>query len=201
MLCDEFELRTHRRVLGMAVHTDTQSIHFHLQFTRVGLPADGPVKLSALDPVYGGLFPADRNYLLGGRALETIGAATCSGLNMLLVGAVLPESNEYRQIQHSAFAFHERRGIAPIDWLLWKLANECFQLVFGANPRLSQLVGAYRRASVQSRLAALERVKAKVASEIAALMAQNRGAALAGATLLPADLQFPLSPPPSPSIQ
>ena len=41
-LVDEFEGHTHRRVLGIAVHTDTTAIHFHLQFTRVGTPADGP---------------------------------------------------------------------------------------------------------------------------------------------------------------
>lgn len=46
-LTDEFETRTHRRVLGIAIHCNSQSIHFHLQFTRVGTSADGPVRASA----------------------------------------------------------------------------------------------------------------------------------------------------------
>jgi hypothetical protein len=172
-LCDEFEQRTHRRVLGIAVHTDTTAIHFHLQFTRVGVAADGPVNSAALDPVYARQAPEGRNYLLGSRELGTIGAATCAGLNMLLVGAIQRESEEYRRIQHSVSSFEQRRGIVPIDWLLWQVANECFKAAFGMNPRLPQLVSRYRRASVQRRLAALEAVRARVAAEVVALEVQN----------------------------
>lgn len=195
-LVDEFEGHTHRRVLGIAVHCDTQCIHFHLQFSRVGTPADGPVRAGALDAAYGGQAPVGRNYLLGSRALGTIGAATCAGLNMMLVGAVLPESAEYRRIQHSAFAFAQRRGITPIDWLLWRMADELFRAAFGAGPRLGQLVAAYRRASLQRRLVALERVKARVTAEVAALASESRAGELAGPPVHAAPLaQLLLAPP------
>lgn len=98
---------------------------------------------------------------------------------MMLVGAILLESEEYRRIQHSAAAFQQRRGIIPIDWLLWKLADELFHAAFGTNPRLGQLAAHYRRTSLQSRIAALERVKAKVAAEVSALAAQSRTEAVA----------------------
>lgn len=187
-LVDEFERHTHRRVLGIAVHCDSQCLHFHLQFTRVGTAADGQSNPAVLDPVYSQKFPAGHNYLLGQRALGSIGAATCASLNMLLVGAIMPQTEEYRRIQHSAFAFEQRRGIAPIDWLLWRMADELFRAAFGTNPRLGQLVAAYRRASAQRRVAALEAIKAKVTAEVAALSAEiqpEAGAPEARVGLLP----------------
>lgn len=102
---------------------------------------------------------------------------------------------QYRQIQHAAFEFQRRRGITPIDWLLWQLADELFRAAFGTNPRLGQLAATYRRASVQRRLVALERVRARVAAEVSALAAQSRAGELAAPPAHVAPLAQLIAPP------
>ena len=112
-LAQEYQRRTHRRVIGLQAHFDTSSLHFHLFSTRIG--ADHK------------LIPKTT------KKFGLIGPWACGVLRQGEDGYIPLGSTNYLQAKR----LHDRLESPPLDWVMCKLVDSLCLAFFGQSPRLT----------------------------------------------------------------
>jgi len=141
-LAQEYQKRTHRRVVSLQAHFDTSSLHFHLFSTRIG---------------------SDHRLIPGTtKKFGLIGPWACGVLGQGEDGYIPQESTNYKQAKR----LHDRTGGPPLDWVMCKLVDGLCQAFFGASPRLTTWRRLYMQGLPQMALERLIALRGAVDREI-----------------------------------